>query len=345
MNKKNKILKSAKKAFSKELASIKTLSSTFNNNFYKAIDTINNLKGRVIVTGVGKSAHIGNKISATLTSTGTPSFFIHATEASHGDLGNIQKNDCVIAISNSGETSELNDIIQYSKRFNITLISITSNVKSSLHRNSSIGIVYKKPKEACPLNLAPTTSTSMAMIIGDCMAIALLELKGFESTHFKSIHPGGNLGKDLKYVSEIMHIKNALPISKENEKMSKALIKMTKKSFGCLGVINKNDKIVGIITDGDLRRKSFGCIGVIDQKNTLVGIITDGDLRRGMNSAIINKQAHEIMTKNPTIAHKEMLVGEAINIMNDKKITSLFVCEDKKPIGIVHIHDLLRLTS
>ena len=319
MNKKNKILKSAKKAFSKELASIKTLSSTFNNNFYKAIDTINNLKGRVIVTGVGKSAHIGNKISATLTSTGTPSFFIHATEASHGDLGNIQKNDCVIAISNSGETSELNDIIQYSKRFNITLISITSNVKSSLHRNSSIGIVYKKPKEACPLNLAPTTSTSMAMIIGDCMAIALLELKGFESTHFKSIHPGGNLGKDLKYVSEIMHIKNALPISKENEKMSKALIKMTKKSFGCLGVINKNDKIVGIITDGDLRRK--------------------------LNSKFFDKKAHEIMTKNPTIAHKEMLVGEAINIMNDKKITSLFVCEDKKPIGIVHIHDLLRLTS
>ncbi len=319
MNKKNKILKSAKKAFSKELASIKTLSSTFNNNFYKAIDTINNLKGRVIVTGVGKSAHIGNKISATLTSTGTPSFFIHATEASHGDLGNIQKNDCVIAISNSGETSELNDIIQYSKRFNITLISITSNVKSSLHRNSSIGIVYKKPKEACPLNLAPTTSTSMAMIIGDCMAIALLELKGFESTHFKNIHPGGNLGKDLKYVSEIMHIKNALPISKENEKMSKALIKMTKKSFGCLGVINKNNKIVGIITDGDLRRK--------------------------INSKFFDKKAHEIMTKNPTIAHKKMLVGEAINIMNDKKITSLFICEDKKPIGIVHIHDLLRLTS
>ena len=319
MNKKNKILKSAKKAFSKELASIKTLSSTFNNNFYKAIDTISDLKGRVIVTGVGKSAHIGNKISATLTSTGTPSFFIHATEASHGDLGNIQKNDCVIAISNSGETSELNDIIQYSKRFNITLISITSNVKSSLHKNSSIGIVYKKPKEACPLNLAPTTSTSMAMIIGDCMAIALLELKGFESTHFKNIHPGGNLGKDLKYVSEIMHIKNALPISKENEKMSKALIKMTKKSFGCLGVINKNNKIVGIITDGDLRRK--------------------------INSKFFDKKAHEIMTKNPTIAHKKMLVGEAINIMNDKKITSLFICEDKKPIGIVHIHDLLRLTS
>ena len=168
MDKKKKILGSAKKAFLKELSSIKTLSSTFNNNFFEAVETIHNLKGRVIVTGIGKSAHIGNKISATLASTGTPSYFIHATEASHGDLGSIQKNDCVIAISNSGETSELNNIIQFTKRFNITLISITSNSKSSLHKNSSIGILYKKPIEACPLNLAPTSSTTMSLIIGDC---------------------------------------------------------------------------------------------------------------------------------------------------------------------------------
>ena len=233
MNKKNKIISSAKKAFTKELGSIKTLSSTFDNNFYKAVEAIHNIKGkgRVIVTGIGKSAHIGNKISATLTSTGTPSYFIHATEASHGDLGSIQKNDCVIAISNSGETSELNNIIQFTKRFNISLISITSNSKSTLHKNATIGILYKKPIEACPLNLAPTTSTTMAMIIGDCLAIALLELKGFKSIHFKNIHPGGNLGKDLKHVSEIMHTKNAMPIVKQNEKMSKALIIMTKKKF------------------------------------------------------------------------------------------------------------------
>ncbi len=319
MNKKNKILKSAKEAFSKELASIKTLSSTFNNNFYKAVETIRMIKGRVIVTGVGKSAHIGNKISATLTSTGTPSYFIHATEASHGDLGSIQKNDCVIAISNSGETSELNNIIQFVKRFNITLISISSNSKSTLYKNSSIGILYKKPIEACPLNLAPTTSTSMAMIIGDCLAIALLELKGFKSINFKNIHPGGNLGKDLKYVSEIMHTKSDLPIVKKNEKMSKALIQMTKKSFGCLGVLDNNNNIIGIITDGDLRRK--------------------------LNSKFFDKKACEVMTKNPTISDKNLLVGEALNIMNRKKITSLFICEKKKPIGIVHIHDLLRLTS
>ena len=213
MNKKKKILTSAKKAYMKELGSIKTLNSTFNNNFYKAVDAINNTKGRVIVTGVGKSAHIGNKISATLTSTGTPSYFIHATEASHGDLGSIKKNDCVIAISNSGETSELNNIIQFVKRFNITLISITSNSKSSLHKNSSIGILYKKPIEACPLNLAPTTSTTMTLIIGDCIAIALLELKGFESKNFKNLHPGGNIGKDLKYANEIMHTKNEIAIA------------------------------------------------------------------------------------------------------------------------------------
>tara|TARA_Y100000768_G_C23876061_1_gene632853 strand:+ start:55 stop:1014 length:960 start_codon:yes stop_codon:yes gene_type:complete len=319
MNSKSKIIRSAKRAFSKELASIKTLKSTFNDSFYKAVEIINKTKGRIIITGVGKSAHIGNKISATLTSTGTPSYFIHATEASHGDLGSIQKNDCVIAISNSGETSELNNIIHFTKRFNITLISITSNSRSTLHKNATIGILYKKPIEACPLNLAPTTSTTMAMIIGDCIAISLLELKGFESINFKNIHPGGNLGKDLKYLSELMHTKNAMPLVKKNEKMSKALITMTKKSFGCLGVLDTNNKIIGIITDGDLRRK-------IDKR-------------------FIEKKAFEVMTKNPVMANQNMLVGEALNIMNKKKITSLFVCDKKKPIGIVHIHDLLRLTS
>jgi len=316
---KNKILLSAKRTFAKELKSIKTLSSTFNNNFYKAVETIHNLKGRVIVTGIGKSAHVGNKFSATLTSTGTPSYFIHATEASHGDLGSIRKNDCVIAISNSGETSELNNIIQFTKRFDITLISITSNPKSSLHNNASIGILYKKPTEACPLNLAPTSSTTMSLIIGDCIAIALLELKGFKSDQFRSLHPGGNLGKDLKYVSDIMHLGSSVPIAKLEDKMSKSLITMTK--------------------------KSFGCIGVVDNKKNIVGIITDGDLRRKLNSKFFEKKAKDIMTKNPTLANKEMLVGEAINIMNSKKITSLFVCEGKKPIGIIHIHDLLRLSS
>ena len=319
MKNNKKIINSANRALASELSSIKNLKSTFNSSFCNAVNLIFNIKGKVIITGVGKSAHIGNKISATLTSTGTPSYFIHATEASHGDLGSIKKDDCVIAISNSGETSELNNIIQFTKRFNIKLISITSNSKSILHKNATFGILYKKPIEACPLNLAPTSSTSMSMIIGDCIAIALLELRGFKSNEFKKLHTGGNLGKDLKHLSEVMHPKKELPIAKLEEKMSKALITMTKKSFGCIGVINKNEQIVGIITDGDLRRK--------------------------LNSKFFEKKASEIMTKNPTLANKDMLVGEAINLMNTKKITSLFICNKKRPLGIVHIHDLLRLTS
>ncbi len=314
-----KIIHSANRTLTSELNSIKNIKSTFNNNFCKAVKLILNTKGKIVITGVGKSAHIGNKISATLTSTGTPSYFIHATEASHGDLGSIKKEDCVVAISNSGETSELNNIIQFTKRFNIKLVSITSNARSTLHKNSSIGILYKKPIEACPLNLAPTSSTSMSMIIGDCIAIALLELRGFKSTEFKKLHPGGNLGKDLKSLSEVMHIKNKLPLAKVDEKMSKALITMTKKSFGCIGVVNYKKEIVGIITDGDLRRK--------------------------LNSKFFNKKASDLMTKNPTLANQNMLVGAAVNLMNTKKITSLFICDKRKPIGIVHIHDLLRLTS
>ena len=319
MRNNKKIINSANRALASELSSIKNLKSTFNSSFCNAVNLIFNTKGKVVITGVGKSAHIGNKVSATLTSTGTPSYFVHATEASHGDLGSIKKDDCVIAISNSGETSELNNIIQFTKRFNIKLISITSNSKSILHKNATVGILYKKPIEACPLNLAPTSSTSMCMIIGDCIAIALLELRGFKSNEFKRLHPGGNLGKDLKNLSEVMHTKKELPLAKLEEKMSKALITMTKKSFGCIGVINKNEQIVGIITDGDLRRK--------------------------LNSEFFEKKAFEIMTKNPTLANKNMLVGEAINLMNTKKITSLFICDKKIPLGIVHIHDLLRLTS
>ena len=316
---KSNIINRAKKTLSTEIKELKNLSKIFNNNFYKAVILLSKVKGRIIVTGVGKSAHIGNKISATLASTGTPSYLIHATEASHGDLGGITKNDCILAISNSGETSELNNIINYSKRFDIPLVSISSNAKSSLNKNSTVGIVYKKPIEACPHNLAPTSSTTIMLVIGDCIAMSLLELKGFESSQFKNFHPGGNLGKDLKRVHEIMHTGSALPLSKENDKMTKALITMTKKSFGCVGVINNYKK--------------------------LIGIITDGDLRRNMNGNLFNLKAINLMTKKPSTGNKDMLVGEALNLMNNKKITSLFICEKNKPVGIIHIHDLLRLSS
>jgi len=316
---KKKIINRAKKTLSTEIKEIKNLSKIFNDNFFRAVMLLSKVKGRVIVTGVGKSAHIGNKIAATLTSTGTPSYFIHATEASHGDLGGIKKTDCVLAISNSGETSELNNIINYSKRFDIPLISISSNAKSLLNKNSTIGIVYKKPIEACPLNLAPTSSTTVSLVIGDCLAMALLEFKGFNTSEFKNFHPGGNLGKDLKKISDIMHMSKSLPLAKETDKMSKTLITMTKKSFGCVGVLNKKQKLVGIITDGDLRKK--------------------------MNKKLFDLTASEIMTKKPTTGNKNMLVGEVLNIMNTKKITNLFICEKNKPIGIIHIHDLLRLSS
>ena len=315
----SKIINRAKKTLSTEIKEIQYLSKILNDNFYNAVILLSKIKGRVIITGIGKSAHIGNKISATLTSTGTPSYFIHATEASHGDLGGIKKNDCILVISNSGETFELNNIINYSKRFDIPLISISSNTKSLLNKNSTISIVYKKPIEACPLNLAPTSSTTISLVIGDCIAMSLLELKGFKSSQFKNFHPGGNLGKDLKKVSDIMHIGKSLPLAKEKDKMTKTLITMTKKSFGCVGVINNARK--------------------------LVGIITDGDLRKNMNNKLFNLTASELMTKKPTTGDKNMLVGEALNIMNTKKITNLFICERNIPLGIIHIHDLLRLSS
>ena len=316
---KSQIIKEAKKVLKIEMESIKTLNSSFDDSFFNIVKTMFNTSGRIIVTGMGKSGHIANKISATLSSTGTPSHFVHPTEASHGDLGSIAENDCILVFSNSGQSNELNDIINYAKRFGIPLLSISSNKKGLLAKKSNFSIVFKKPTEACPLNLAPTSSTTMSLIIGDAIAITLLKMRGFKKSHFSNFHPGGNLGKDLVKLSEIMHGKSELPLVNENELMSEALILITKKSFGCVGVINN--------------------------KKNLVGVITDGDLRRNMNSDIINKKAKLVMTRKPYTVSQNTLVGEALNIMNTKKITSLFICKNEKPIGIVHIHDLLRLSS
>ena len=316
---KTQIIKEAKKVLKIEIDGAKTLVSSFNNSFFNIVNTIFKTKGLIVVTGIGKSGHIANKIAATLSSTGTPSHFVHPSEASHGDLGSITKNDCILAFSNSGQSNELNDIINYAKRFGIPLLSVSSNKNGLLSKNSDFSIVFKKPIEACPLNLAPTSSTTMSLIIGDAIAITLLKMRGFKKSNFVNFHPGGNLGKDLVKLSEIMHDKSELPLVDENELMAKALILITEKSFGCVGVINN--------------------------KKNLVGVITDGDLRRNMDSDIINKKAKLVMTHKPYLASRETLVGEALNIMNTKKITSLFICKNEKPIGIVHIHDLLRLSS
>ena len=316
---KSQIIKEAKKVLKIEIESVKTLSSSFNQSFYNVVKTIFETKGRIVVTGIGKSGHVANKISATLSSTGTPSQFVHPTEASHGDLGSITNSDCILAISNSGQSNELYDVINYAKRFNIPLLSISSNKKGLLYLKSDHAILFKKPTEACPLNLAPTSSTTMALIIGDAIGISLLKLRGFQKSHFSKFHPGGNLGKDLVKLTDVMHGKNELPLVNENTLMSKALLVMTNKSFGCVGVINNSE--------------------------SLIGIITDGDLRRNMNKNIINKKASEVMTKKPKVVKEDTLVGEALNLMNSTKITSLFVCANTKPIGIVHVHDLLRLSS
>ena len=316
---KEKILNEARKVLKIEIENSKTLKSIFDNQFYNVVKTIFNTKGRVVVTGIGKSGHIANKVSATLSSTGTPSQFVHPSEASHGDLGSITRNDCILAFSNSGQSHELNDIIKYAKRFDIPLLSISSNKNGLLSKKSNFSIVFKKPKEACPLNLAPTSSTTMSLIIGDSIAITLLKMRGFRKSNFSNFHPGGNIGKDLVKLSEVMHHKSALPLVSESDLMSEVLITMTKKSFGCVGVINKKKK--------------------------LVGVITDGDLRRNMDTKIIKKQAKEVMTVKPKVVLQDSLVAEAINIMNVKKITSLFVCKNSEPIGIVHIHDLLRLST
>ena len=316
---KQQIIKEARRVLKVELESVKTLSATFNDTLYKIVSVILKTKGRVIVTGIGKSGHIANKTAATLSSTGTPAQFVHPAEASHGDLGSITENDCILAFSNSGQSQELNDIINFAKRFGVPLLSISSNKNSFLSKKSDHALTFKKPTEACPLNLAPTSSTTMSLIIGDVIAIVLLKMRGFKKTNFSNFHPKGNLGKDLVKVTEIMHDKSQLPLVDENDLMSKALIVMTQKSFGCVGVINK--------------------------KNNLVGIITDGDLRRNMNTSIVNKKAKMVMTAKPQFISSGTLVGEALNLMNKRKITSLFVCLNTKPIGIVHIHDLLRLSS
>ncbi len=285
--------------------------------FVRAVETLAGAQGRVIVTGIGKSGHVGQKIAATFASTGTPSFFVHPSEASHGDLGMIRRDDAILAISWSGETVELKNIVTYSRRFNVPLIAIASNAQSALGRAADVVLELPKAKEACPYGLAPTTSTTMQLALGDCLAIALLEAKGFTAHDFKVFHPGGSLGAQLKFVADVMHKADSLPIVGSEETMATALVTMTQKSFGCLGVV-----------DGD---------------GKLAGVITDGDLRRHMGESLTRARTADIMTKRPKTIGPDALASAALDLINRARITALFVVENGKPVGIVHIHDLLRL--
>ena len=298
-----------------EIETIIKLRDGLDKSLTEALDVMQNTKGRIIITGMGKSGHIGKKIAASLASTGTPSFFVHPAEASHGDLGMITEDDVVIAISNSGESKELVDILNYCKRFGIKLIAITKNIESSLGRAGDIVLLLPNNGEACPLGLAPTNSTTATLVLGDILTAGLIQRKGFTKADFNQRHPGGKLGSILKRVSDLMHADSEMPILSENSNMQQVLLEMTSKRLGCVGFINNN----GILT----------------------GMLTDGDLRRCLNSEILNKKALDLMTKNPKTITKDIMASESIKIMNEKKITNLFVVEDNKPIGVIHIHDLL----
>ncbi|SFL81883.1 arabinose-5-phosphate isomerase [Bradyrhizobium sp. NFR13] len=292
------------------------LQSDLGPAFVAAAELILKAKGRLIITGLGKSGHIGRKIAATFASTGTPAFFVHAAEASHGDLGMITPDDVIMALSWSGEQPEMKNLITYAKRFRIGVVAITSEATSTLAEAADVALTLPKAREACPHNLAPTTSSLMMLAMGDALAIALLEGRGFTSVDFSVLHPGGKLGAMLKYTRDLMHSGDAVPLKPLGTKMSDALVEMSSKGFGCVGITDGNGHVVGIVTDGDLRRH----------------------MRADLMTVLVDK----VMTKNPKTISRDLLAGEALEILNSSKITALLVTDARKPVGIVHLHDLLR---
>jgi arabinose-5-phosphate isomerase len=284
--------------------------------FVAAAALIKAARGRVIVTGMGKSGHVGNKIAATLSSTGTPAYFVHPAEASHGDLGMITPDDVIIALSWSGETAELKNLIDYSRRFRIGLVAVTADGASTLGKAADVTLVLPQAREACPHNLAPTTSSLMQLALGDALAIALLESRGFTAIDFRNLHPGGRLGAALTFVRDLMHSGPEMPLKPVGTQMSDALVEMSAKGFGCVGITG---------TAGDL-----------------VGIITDGDLRRHMRPDLLEARVEDVMTKGPDTVRPDQLASEALEMLNSKKRTVLLVVEVRRAVGVVHMHDLLR---
>jgi arabinose-5-phosphate isomerase len=272
-------------------------------------------KARLIITGMGKSGHIGRKIAATFASTGTPAYFVHPGEASHGDLGMITRDDVIMALSWSGETAELKDLIDYSRRFRTGLIAVTAEATSTLAQAADVVLLLPQAREACPHNLAPTTSSLMQLALGDALAVALLESRGFTALDFRGLHPGGRLGAKLKFIRDVMHSGAALPLAAAGTTMADAIVVMTAKGFGCVG---------------------------ITERGRLAGIITDGDLRRHMGPDLLAARVEDVMTRGPKTVAGDQLVSEALELLNSSKITAVFVVESGVPAGIVHLHDLLR---
>ena len=314
------LIASALRTLEAEAGGINTLSAAIHDGlgfaFVRAVELISAAQGRLIVTGMGKSGHVGRKVAATFASTGTPAFFVHPGEASHGDLGMITSDDVIMALSWSGETAELKDLIDYSRRFRIGLIAITAASESTLAQAADVVLMLPNAREACPHNLAPTTSTLMQAALGDALAIALLESRGFTALDFRKLHPGGRLGAMLKFVSNVMHPGDAVPIVSLGTAMSDAVVEMSS--------------------------KGFGCVGITDANGYLTGIITDGDLRRHMRADLLEARVEDVMTRSPKTVRPDQLASEALEIINSSKITALIVADAGKPIGIVHFHDLLR---
>jgi len=299
-----------------EAEALVVMSRELDDGFSYAVKALLAVKGRVVVTGMGKSGHIARKISATLASTGTPSHFVHPAEASHGDMGMITREDAVVALSNSGETPELIDLIDYCRRYKIPLIAITGRIDSTLANYSDCTLVLPAITEACPMGLAPTTSTTSMLAMGDALTIALLERRNFSIEDFQVLHPGGKLGQALLKVNDIMHAGEELPLTRPNTPMNDVILTIT--------------------------NKMFGCAGVVDSEGMLTGIVTDGDLRRHMSRDFRNTTAAEVMTKAPKTILTDSLASEALGIMNDNAITVMFVVDADKPVGIIHLHDCLR---
>jgi arabinose-5-phosphate isomerase len=284
--------------------------------FVAAVAMIRGARGRVIISGMGKSGHIGHKIAATLSSTGTPAFFVHPAEASHGDLGMITPDDVIIAVSWSGETAELKNLLDYSRRFRIGLIAVTSDGTSTLGHAADVALVLPQVPEACAHNPAPTTSSLMQLALGDALAIALLESRGFSAVDFRTLHPGGRLGAALTFVRDLMHRGPELPLKLIGTLMSEAVVEMS--------------------------ARGFGCVGITDRAGRLVGIITDGDLRRHMRPDLLDARVEDVMTRGPTTVRPDQLASEALEILNSLKRTVLFVVEGERTVGLIHMHDLLR---
>lgn len=311
-------LTEARRVLNLEASALCQLAQNLDGSFEGSLDLLMETKGRVILSGIGKSGHIANKIASTFSSTGTPAFFVHPSEASHGDLGMITNDDVLIILSLSGETAELSDMINYAKRFDIPLIAITRKMESALARAARHTLLLPSSPEACPMGLAPTTSTTLMLALGDALAVALLKRKGFSEKDFKKLHPGGRLGHKLLTVHDIMRPYAELPLVSKDVQMSEALVIMTE--------------------------KGFGCIGVLDQAKKLIGIITDGDLRRHMNFSLLSQRVDEIMTPAPKTIFSSSFAAEALGFMNRNTITDLFVLEETtgQLVGLLRLHDCLR---